>query len=217
MVAAQILLALLLMQSAQEPISQPNGPSEECAVFDQSLENSLKGLAIASVRSDNQRFGEETALLLQIQINLQLMQAAGCQLPRQPISSAAYLAAALTCTNARLTQTLTAQRTGNTGKLPDLPVCDLSKWQRWRAAAGAETAEGESQDADVTLEIFNKVAEGMTYEEVALIAGSEGRYWPQGTREPGARAIVWENADGSYLLGIFKDGKLVSKSQAELK
>ena len=217
MLVAQALLALLLLPATPAPARQPNDTTVDCAAFDGAIESSLKGLAIAALKLANERSGAETALLLEIQINLQLMQAAGCQLPRQPISSAPYLAAALTCMNARLRQAAVAQRARETGKLPELPVCDVSKWQRWRAAAGAETAESESQDASVTLEMFNNITEGLTYEEVVGIAGSPGRHWPEGTREPGAKAFVWENADASYWLGIFKDGKLVSKTQRNLK
>lgn len=72
-------------------------------------------------------------------------------------------------------------------------------------------------DANVTLEQYNSVNEGMTYEEVATILG-EGQVSSE-TKILDSTAILyeWVNKNGSNMNAMFQDGTLTSKAQFNLE
>jgi len=72
-------------------------------------------------------------------------------------------------------------------------------------------------DAEVTLDQFNNVKEGMTYEEAKAILG-EGQIMSK-TKIMDSTAIMygWVNKNGSNMNAIFQDGTLTIKSQFNLK
>lgn len=75
----------------------------------------------------------------------------------------------------------------------------------------------ESMDAKITLDKYNQVKEGMTYDEVKGILG-EGQILSQ-TKIMDMEAIIyaWINKDGSNANFTFSDGKLEMKAQFNLK
>jgi len=75
----------------------------------------------------------------------------------------------------------------------------------------------ESMDAKITLDKYNQVKEGMTYDEVKGILG-EGQILSQ-TKIMDMEAIIyaWINKDGSNADFTFSDGKLEMKAQFNLK
>lgn len=72
-------------------------------------------------------------------------------------------------------------------------------------------------DANVTLEQYNQIKEGMTYEEVKAILG-EGELTSQ-TKILNTESIMysWTNRNGSNMNAVFTGGKLQSKAQFGLQ
>ncbi len=66
----------------------------------------------------------------------------------------------------------------------------------------------------VTKAEFDQAQEGLAYEQVVAIIGASGQSQaaidPAG---PNSAMYVWMNPDGSNMVGVFKDGKLVQKAQ----
>lgn len=75
----------------------------------------------------------------------------------------------------------------------------------------------EDMDAKITLDKYNQVKEGMTYDEVKGILG-EGQILSQ-TKIMDIEAIIyaWINKDGSNANFTFSGGKLEMKAQFNLK
>ena len=72
---------------------------------------------------------------------------------------------------------------------------------------------------DVTMEQFNKVTEGMTYQEVVGILGSEGTVLSS-SNMAGYKTVVyqWNGASfGGNMNGTFQNDKLIMKAQFGLK
>lgn len=77
----------------------------------------------------------------------------------------------------------------------------------------------------VTLEQFQKIEVGMSYQEVVQIIGSEGEEISRNKIEgiPGVMDLIetvmyqWINVDGSNMNAIFQNDKLFQKSQFGLK
>ncbi|MCM8901330.1 DUF3862 domain-containing protein [Caldicoprobacter algeriensis] len=75
----------------------------------------------------------------------------------------------------------------------------------------------QSMDARVTMEKYNKIQNGMTYEEVEAILGegqliSESQIMDQRTE-----IYTWINSDGSNMNVTFQNGKVEAKAQFGLK
>lgn len=75
----------------------------------------------------------------------------------------------------------------------------------------------QSMDAKVTMDKYNKINNGMTYDQVKAILG-EGQLTSQtemlGTKD---EIYEWTNSDGSNMNVTFQDGKVDTKAQFELK
>jgi len=76
----------------------------------------------------------------------------------------------------------------------------------------------------VTYEDYNKVKEGMTYEEVVEVVGEEGDQMSSINIEgagqfegASSKAYKWQNSDGSNMIVMFSNGEVMSKSQTMLK
>lgn len=85
-----------------------------------------------------------------------------------------------------------------------------------RCAATSPTAAAEG--AAITLDEFNQLKPGMTYQQVSQVFGSPGTLQSQtaidglGTSE----TYIWQNAPFVSAIVMFQDAKLVSKSQLGL-
>lgn len=75
----------------------------------------------------------------------------------------------------------------------------------------------QSMDAKVTMDKYNKINNGMTYDQVKAILG-EGQLTSQ-TDLLGSKSEIyeWINSDGANMNVTFEDGKVTSKAQLELK
>jgi hypothetical protein len=70
----------------------------------------------------------------------------------------------------------------------------------------------------ITLAAYDRVQVGMTYEEVVAAMGKEGKELSKQEFDGVVTAQYrWENGDGTNMIGQFRGGKLVSKSQSGLK
>jgi|ERR1051325_5355878 hypothetical protein len=100
----------------------------DCKSFTENIEHALKLIALDDVGGMGDNSVPRATLvelktannLARIQINLQLMQASGCPLPKEPIAPSDYLSDALDCSMAELKG------------VTNPPACDLSKWVRQR-------------------------------------------------------------------------------------
>jgi len=98
----------------------------DCKSFSDTIEHSLKLIAMADTRGIGDNSAPRATLdelrinnnLARIQINLELMKASGCALPKDPIRQSDYMSNALDCSLAELK--------GNS----KAPECDLTKWVR---------------------------------------------------------------------------------------
>ncbi|MBC9782947.1 DUF3862 domain-containing protein [Heliobacterium chlorum] len=78
-----------------------------------------------------------------------------------------------------------------------------------------ETVVTLGKKSNITLEKYNKLDKGMTYEEAVKIMGKPG----QETREENSSEVkcLWKNSDNTSAEATFKDGKLTTKKQEGLK
>lgn len=75
----------------------------------------------------------------------------------------------------------------------------------------------QSMDANITLDKYNKISNGMTYNQVKKILG-EGQLTSQGQLLGTKTEIYeWINSDGSNMNVTFQNGKVESKAQFQLK
>ncbi|RIW34673.1 hypothetical protein D3H55_09160 [Bacillus salacetis] len=76
-------------------------------------------------------------------------------------------------------------------------------------------ASAETTGGMVTMEIYNQLDKGMSYEEVKAIIGSEGKPMT----EPGDlnAAYIWDGENNAFLSVQFKKDKLSTKTQVGLK
>jgi Domain of Unknown Function with PDB structure (DUF3862) len=74
------------------------------------------------------------------------------------------------------------------------------------------------ENDEVTMEEFNKIKNGMTYEEVVKIIGFEGTEMSS-SEIGGIKTIMysWQNDDGSNMNAMFQNNKLNTKAQFGLK
>lgn len=69
----------------------------------------------------------------------------------------------------------------------------------------------------ITLEEFNSVPVGSTYEEAVKIIGEEGELMSEGEIAGYSNKIyMWQNFDGTNANFSFQNGKLISKAQFKL-
>jgi len=75
----------------------------------------------------------------------------------------------------------------------------------------------EGPPLGVTAEKFDRVANGMKYEDVSEIVGQEGREMSRDVVGTVTTVVyTWSNDDGSKMTATFKNGSLVSKEQVDL-
>lgn len=125
-----ILISLLVTAPAAASAPAPN-----CAAFEAVIDGALKSQAITFANDIGDNSAPRATLSelrianqwRKIEINLRLMEAAGCPLPTTPITGMEYLTPALTCENARLT----AIRGGSTAEPSE---CNLDSWRKFGAA-----------------------------------------------------------------------------------
>ncbi|TDX48314.1 DUF3862 domain-containing protein [Orenia marismortui] len=69
-----------------------------------------------------------------------------------------------------------------------------------------------------TLEQFNQIKNGMSYDKVVEIVGDGGELSSE-TEMMGTKTSIytWQNTSGSNMMITFQNGKVVSKAQAMLK
>lgn len=75
----------------------------------------------------------------------------------------------------------------------------------------------KDMDANVTLENFNSVSEGMTYEEVVAILGEGEIISESEIMDYTSVMYQWMNKDGSNMNAMFQGNSLTMKSQFNLK
>jgi hypothetical protein len=76
----------------------------------------------------------------------------------------------------------------------------------------------------ITLDEYNQVSDGMSYSQVVSIVGEDGKENSSSTMPgvPGyteaiiTKAYSWQNADGSNMICMFQNDRLISKAQAGL-
>lgn len=88
-------------------------------------------------------------------------------------------------------------------------------------AVAAAGQTGSPSKEELTLEKFNSVSTGMTYEEVVDIIGFEGELSSQVDLDMGQQykteIYTWANTNGSNMNATFQGGAVVSKAQFGLK
>jgi outer membrane protein assembly factor BamE (lipoprotein component of BamABCDE complex) len=84
--------------------------------------------------------------------------------------------------------------------------------------SGCSSNEGEKEESEkkdsklITLQQFNQVEKGMTYEEVMEITGVEGK--PMTEESESTTMYAWDGvAPDSFMALTFKNGKLTEKIQ----
>ncbi len=79
----------------------------------------------------------------------------------------------------------------------------------------ATTTSGK---ADLTLDKYNKIKNGMTYKEIVGIIGSEGEEtFSSEVGKYTIKSFKWDGGEYKYIFGTFNNDKLTSKSQSNLK
>lgn len=76
----------------------------------------------------------------------------------------------------------------------------------------------------VTLDEFNQISNGMSYSQVVSIVGAEGSLASSNYMDgvPGVmgsidtRAYMWRNNDGSNMMCMFQNDRMMTKAQAGL-
>lgn len=94
-----------------------------------------------------------------------------------------------------------------------------SKTNTSKTTTSGSVTEAPVKPSGVTMEQFNSISEGMTYDEVVKALGSEGEV--QSSNEIGGIKTVmymWKGTSlGSNMNATFQDGKMMSKAQFGLK
>lgn len=89
------------------------------------------------------------------------------------------------------------------------------------AMIGAAIGGNDSDAPKVTLEAFNSLETGMSYDEVVEIIGFDGELNSQVDIGAGdefkTELYTWKNQDGTNMNATFQGGQLVSKAQIGLK
>ncbi len=83
---------------------------------------------------------------------------------------------------------------------------------------GCSNPEEESINSpEITLQEFNQLSKGMSYEEVVEIVGSEGKPTSD-PEDENSKAFVWDGVVSESFANIsFKKDKLITKIQFDLK
>ncbi len=83
---------------------------------------------------------------------------------------------------------------------------------------GSSPAKTGSDDVELTLDKFNRIKNGMTYEETVEIMGSEGAQTvSSGEGKYRMEVYKWDGDNFQYVMLTFMGGKLISKAQNGLK
>jgi hypothetical protein len=83
---------------------------------------------------------------------------------------------------------------------------------------GTTPSKTGSDDAELTMEKFNQIKNGMTYDECVEIMGSEGnQIVSAGEGKYKVESYKWEGDNFQYVMLSFMGGKLNSKAQNGLK
>lgn len=82
--------------------------------------------------------------------------------------------------------------------------------------SGSSTAK--DGDADISMDKYNQIKNGMSYEEIVKIIGSEGEQSSNSKiGDIEISSYRWKGPNYSNIFGTFRDNKLTSKSQNGLK
>lgn len=68
----------------------------------------------------------------------------------------------------------------------------------------------------VTLIQYNQIHNGMTYSQVVNVIGHPGRLVNGTVMDAFGKAYVWRNTNGSNMVCLFKDDKLINKTDTAL-
>lgn len=80
------------------------------------------------------------------------------------------------------------------------------------------TIKSGNSDAALTLENYNKIKNGMTYDEVIDIMGSEGsETMSSGSGAYEVKSYLWESDKIKFIAVVFMGGKVTSKVQSNLE
>lgn len=79
---------------------------------------------------------------------------------------------------------------------------------------GKNQVEIATESKDITMETFNKMKEGISYNEVKEIAGSDGTLMAE-TKD--FKVYGWMAEDGASISVVIKDDKVESLAQHDLK
>ncbi|MEZ5428141.1 MAG: DUF3862 domain-containing protein [Pyrinomonadaceae bacterium] len=82
----------------------------------------------------------------------------------------------------------------------------------------SNTSTTKDGDADITMEKYNQIKTGMSYDEVVKIIGSEGEESNSTTvGKYELKTYIWKGAEYSRIFATFRNNELSSKSQSRLR
>jgi hypothetical protein len=125
--AAGILIAI-----TSSTFAAPN-----CAIFEKAIDATLREIATKTVEGLGDDSAPRATLrvaqinndLVKIQINLMIMQANGCTMPKEPIRGTEYVGFAVACSAAE-SKALLERLKDQYAEMRSLPECDTAKWAR---------------------------------------------------------------------------------------
>ena len=80
------------------------------------------------------------------------------------------------------------------------------------------TSKSDSNSSGLTMETFNSLSTGMTFEEVNDKIGFTGtETFASGTGSRKVMSVKWEGSDYKIITAVFSGNKMTSKYQANLK
>ncbi len=87
-----------------------------------------------------------------------------------------------------------------------------------KSQSNLKASDGKTANADLTMAKYNQLENGMTYEEAVKIIGSEGSQTSSSSiGSYKSTSYKWEGEKYARIYLIFKDDKITSKSQSNLK
>ncbi len=94
----------------------------------------------------------------------------------------------------------------------------VSSSPRGGGRLGSRPGGGGGLRPIVTMDEYNRVQQGMTYEQVVDIVGEEGQEVGR-TLDLRTKTVLyrWANPDGSYMVAMFQNGRVAQKAQYGLK
>jgi len=86
---------------------------------------------------------------------------------------------------------------------------------------GSRAVQQQKISSGITLDEYNQIKNGMSYQQVVSIIGVEGESISENSMDgiPGVmksvstKAYLWQNSDGSNMMVMFQNNKMIQKSQ----